>query len=44
VNEKVVSIALAIVLAFTAAVNVYATVKVNGATDKINNMFCVEPK
>ena len=43
-SDKVVSIALAAILAFCAAADVFALVKLTGATDKINNMFCIEGK
>ncbi|WP_316196599.1 hypothetical protein [Bradyrhizobium sp. SZCCHNS3053] len=41
-NQNVINVAFAVILTFTAAVNVYATIKLNRSQAKFQSIFCIE--
>ncbi|MGJ4945096.1 hypothetical protein ACQR1W_31355 [Bradyrhizobium sp. HKCCYLS1011] len=41
-TDKIAVIALAVLLAVSAAMSLVSVINANQATDKINNLFCIE--
>jgi hypothetical protein len=41
-SDRIAAIALAVMLTLSAAMNLVAVTKTNQATDKIDNLFCIE--